>query len=159
MTRVFRWTFPLFLGVTALVVGGACYQTISIVPFWQKNISMFKNYGHWGIDYFPILSPFMTLLWVVILITGFNVRVPNKTILYAGHFLFLLIMVSTFVYFAPFLLTYMGHPQDNLSDQELTSKLNTWARWDVARQIVGLIFLGIFIYSYGQIKYATTKRR
>jgi hypothetical protein len=63
------------------------------------------------------------------------------------------------VYFAPFLLTYMGHPRDNLSDQELTSKLNTWARWDVARQIVGLIFLGIFIYSYGQIKYATTKRR
>jgi hypothetical protein len=150
MANIFRWTFLLFLVLMVLVAGGASYQTISIVPFWQKDISMFKNYGHWGIDYFPILSPLMTVLWLVLVVTGLKVRFPNKAILYVGHFLFLLIMVSTFTYFAPFLLTYMGHPQNNLSDQELAAMLNTWAKWDLARQIIGLITAAIFIYAYSK---------
>src|SRR5262245_31503709 len=107
MTKFFRWAFPSFLAIAALVVGGAWYQTISIVPFWQQHISMFKNYGHWGTSYFLILSPLMTVLWLVVLITGMRAKFSNRAILYTGHFLFLLIMVSTFVYFAPFLLTYM----------------------------------------------------
>ena len=116
MAKIFRWTLLAFIVVMALVAGGACYQSISIVPFWQKDISMFKNYGHWGIDYFPILSPLMTVLWLVTVATGFKVKLPNKAILYIGHFFFLLIMLSTFVYFAPFLLTDMGHSEINFSN-------------------------------------------
>ena len=157
-TKIFRWTFLPFLVVMALVAGGAWYQTISIVPFWQKDISMFKNYGHWGIDYFPILSPLMTVLWLVLVITGFKVTLPNKTIFYIGHFFFLSIMVSTFSYFAPFLLTNMGHPQNNLSDHELSSMLNTWARWDFVRQVIGLITLTIFIYTYRKAAVITSKK-
>ena len=154
--KIFRWTFLPFLLVLALVAGGACYQTISIVPFWQKDISMFKNYGHWGIDYFPILSPLMTVLWLVLVVTGFKVKIPNKRILYLGHFFFLLLMVSTFTYFAPFLLTYMGHPKDNVSDQQLASMLTTWATWDAVRQVIGLIPLSIFIYTYSKMGPVTT---
>jgi hypothetical protein len=156
MAKVFYWTFPVFLVVIALVVRGGCYQAISIVPFWLNDLSMFKNYGHWGINYFPILSLLMTVLWLIVLVTGFKARVPNKTLLYIAHFLFLLITVSTFTYFAPFLLTHMGHPQNNISDQQLAAMLNTWAKWDVVRQIVGLIFFAIFIYCYGKIEF--TKR-
>lgn len=159
MTKIFLRTFLPFLTVMALVAGGATYQTISIVPFWQQDISMFKNYGHWGINYFPILSPLMTVLWLVLVITGLNVKLPNKAILYVGHFFFLLIMISTFSYFAPFLLTYMGHPQNNLSDQELSSMLNTWARWDIVRQAIGFITMIIFIYSYRQAAVITSKNK
>lgn len=156
-TKIFRWTFLAFLVLMVLVAGGASYQAISIVPFWQKDISMFKNYGHWGINYFPILSPLMTVFWVVLVITGFKVKMPNKAILYVGHFLFLLIMVSTFTYFAPFLLTYMGHPKNDLSDQQLSSMLNTWARWDLVRQTIGLIAAAIFIYAYSKVGATTLK--
>lgn len=151
MTKIFRLTFLPFLVVMALVAGGAFYQTITIVPFWEKDISMFKNYGHWGINYFPILSPLMTVLWLVLVITGFKVRLPNKALLYVGHFLFLLLMGSTFIYFAPFLLTHMGHPQNNLSDSELAAMLRTWAKWDFVRQLFGLIPMSIFLYSYSKI--------
>ena len=150
-TKFFRWALLLLIVVMALVVGGACYQTFSIVPFWQQDISMFKNYGHWGIDYFPILSPLMTVLWLATVIIGFKVRLSEKKILYIGHFFFLIIMVTTFTYFAPFLLTYMGHPENTISDNELKTMLNTWAKWDILRQVVGLIPFTIFIYCYGNI--------
>jgi len=149
MTKIFRWTFPIFLVIMALVVGGAFYQTITIVPFWQRDISMFRNYGHWGINYFPILSPLMTVLWLVILVTGTKVKLPRKAFFYVGHFLFLLIMISTFAYFAPFLLTYMGHTEIKIPDNQLSAKLNTWAKWDYIRQLVGLIPFSIFISYYG----------
>lgn len=158
MTTIFRRTYLPFLMVMSLVVGGACYQAISIVPFWQKDISMFKNYGHWGIDYFPILSPLMTVLWLVLVITGWKLKMPNKKLLYVGHLFYLLVMGSTFVYFAPFLLTYMGHPQNTISDQELSSMLSTWARWDFIRQMIGLIPLTIFIYTYSKIGYVTSEK-
>ncbi|MBB1284254.1 hypothetical protein HRH25_07715 [Flavisolibacter sp. BT320] len=148
MNKIFRFTFLPFLMVMALVAGGAWYQAISIVPFWEKDISMFKNYGHWGIDYFPILSPLMTVLWLVLLVTGFKASIPNRKVLYIGHAIFLVVMGSTFIYFAPFLLTYMGHPQKGLSDGELSAMLTVWAKWDLIRQSIGLIPMAIFIYTY-----------
>ena len=157
MITIFRSVYLAFLIVMALVVGGASYQTISIVPFWQQDLSMFKNYGHWGIDYFPILSPLMGMLWLVLLITGFGVKFPNKTIFYIGHGFFVLLLTVTFAYFAPFLLTYMGNQHNNLTDQELTSRLHIWAKWDLIRQIVGLIPLAIFIYCYGNAKVAEAR--
>jgi len=156
--RIFRLSFLAFLIVLALVAGGAFYQAISIVPFWEKDLSMFKNYGHWGIDYFPLLSPLMTALWLILVISGIKVQLPQKRLLYLGHFFFLLMMGSTFAYFAPFLLTHMGHPQ-NISDGELDAQLQTWARWDLVRQIVGLIPLSIFIYMYGKSSAATTRMK
>ena len=156
---LFRWTFLPFLMVVALVAGGAFYQTISIVPFWLENISMFKNYGHWGINYFPILSPLMTVLWLVLVVTGFKVRFPNKVLFYVGSFIFLVMMISTFAYFAPLLLTHMGHPQSNLSDSELSSMLHTWAKWDLVRQVTGLIPLSIFIYTYSKMELVTSKNK
>jgi len=150
MSTIFRWALLALIVVMALVIGGAFYQTVSIVPFWQKDISMFRNYGHWGVPYFPILSPLMTVLWLVTLVTGFKVESRARTLLYIGHFFFLVIMVTTFSFFAPFLLTYMGHPENNISDQELSAMLNIWARWDFIRQVVGLIPFTIFIYCYGK---------
>ncbi len=150
IANIFRWTFFAFLIVMTLVVGGAWYQAVSIVPFWQEDIIMFKNYDHWGINYFPILSPLMTVLWLILVVTGFKVQMESKRILYIGHFFYLVVMLSTFIYFAPFLLTHMGHPV-NLSDVELSSQLETWAKWDLVRQTIGLIPLAIFFYSYGKI--------
>lgn len=159
MFKIFRSTFLPFLVVMMLVAGGACYQTISIVPFWQKDISMFRNYGHWGIDYFPILSPLMTALWLVLVVTGFKVQIPSRKLLYTAHILFLALMVSTFTYFAPFLLTNMGHPEKNISVTDLTEQLNTWALWDMIRQVIGVITLGIFLYIYGKSAQIDTKKK
>ncbi|HMU09453.1 MAG TPA: hypothetical protein PKC54_05560 [Ferruginibacter sp.] len=157
ITKIFRFTYLLFLLVMALVVGAACYQTISIAPYWKEDISLFRNYN-WGIHYFPILSPLMTVLWLVILITGFKIQMKNKALLYIAHVCFLLIMVSTFAYFAPFLLTYMGHPDMNIPEQELKAMLNTWMRRDLIRQVFGLVSLFLFIYCYGKVAVAVTKK-
>jgi hypothetical protein len=157
ITKIFRFTYPLFLLVMALVVGAACYQTISIAPYWKEDISLFRNYN-WGIHYFPILSPLMTVLWLVILVTGFKVKMQNKTILYIAHFFFLLIIAVTFAAFAPFLLTYMGHPEVNISEQELKAMLNSWIKWDSVRQVIGLISFFLFIYCYGKMVPAANEK-
>lgn len=156
-TKIFRLAYPAFLLVMALVVGAACYQTISVVPYWKEDISMFRNYN-WGIGYFPVLSPLMTVLWLVILISGFNVKMRNKVLLYMAHVCFLLIMVCTFAYFAPFLLTYMGHPETNIPEQELKTMLSTWVKWDFVRQVVGLVMLFLFIYCYGKNETVVIRR-
>ena len=155
MTKLFQASYFLFLVVMALVVGGACYQTMTVSPLWQQDVSTFRNYGHWGINYFPILSPLMTVLWIVILITGFRTKFPKKSLLWIGHLCFLIIMASTFIYFAPFLLNNMGKVDSSISDQQLLSMIQTWTKWDLIRQIFGLIPLAIFIYCYGNIKLAT----
>lgn len=102
-------TYLAFLIVTALVVGGATYQHISVTPYWVKDINMFRNYD-WGFGYFPILSPVMTVLWLGVFLLGFRQKFPAKNLLYVGHFLFILITLSTAFYFAPFLLNNMGNP-------------------------------------------------
>lgn len=119
---------------------------------------MFKNYGHWGINYFPILSSLITVLWLVLVITGFKVKLRNKAILYVGHFFFFLIMISTLVYFAPFLLPHMGHPQNNISDRDIASMLHTWAKWNFARQLMGLIPLTIFMHTYSKLGVVTANK-
>ncbi len=144
--------------VTALVVGGATYQAVSVVPYWQEDISLFRNY-QWGIDYFPILSPAMTVLWLATVITGWKVKFPQKRVFYLGHVFFLLIMVSTFSYFAPFLLTYMGHPEHKISDQELYSLLMTWIKLDVIRQSIGVIPLALYVYAYGKAQLTVTDKQ
>ena len=155
MTKIFRFAFPAFLTVLALVAGGATYQAISVVPYWQEDMSMFRNY-QWGIDYFPILSPVMTVLWVLTVITGWKVKFPQKRVFYVGHGFALLMIVSTFAYFAPFLLTYMGHPEHRISDQELYPMLQTWIKLDAIRQSIGVIPLALYVYAYGKSQLPAT---
>jgi len=147
VAKIFHWAFPLFLIVLALIIGGACYQTISIVPFWQKDILMFKNYGHWGMNYFPLLTPLMIVLWLMLVVTGFKMKLPGKRTLNLGHCLFLL-WLGTYAFFAPLLMNYMGHPEKNISETELSAMLATWAKWDLIRQIVGVVMLSVYIYAY-----------
>ncbi|MES2847995.1 MAG: hypothetical protein V4685_02980 [Bacteroidota bacterium] len=151
ITNIFRWVYLLFLIVLALVVGGACYQTVSINPYWLNDVAMFRNY-QWGIGYFPILSPLMTMLWLALLIMGFKIKLPNKKVLYTAHLFFLLIIISTFSWFAPFLLTYMGHPENSISNCELIPMIATWSKWDRIRQATGLVPLALFIYYYGKFQ-------
>jgi hypothetical protein len=157
MTKIFPFAFLAFMIVLALVAGGATYQAISVVPYWQQDLSMFRNY-QWGIDYFPILSPIMTVLWVLTVITGWKVKFPHKRVFYVGHFFALFMLVSTFAYFAPFLLTYMGHPEHTISDQELSPMLNTWIKLDAIRQSIGVIPLALYIYAYGKSQLAVTQQ-
>ncbi len=83
MTKIFPFVFQAFMIVMALVAGGATYQAVSVVPYWQEDISMFRNY-QWGIDYFPILSPIMTVLWILTVITGWKVKFPHKRVFTPG---------------------------------------------------------------------------
>jgi hypothetical protein len=158
MTTIFRFVFPAFLFMLALVAGGATYQAVSVVPYWQEDLSMFRNY-QWGIDYFPILSPIMTVLWLLTVISGWKVKFPHKSVFYIGHGFALLMLVSTFAYFAPFLLTYMGHPEKQISDQELYPMLRTWIKLDTIRQSIGLIPLALYIYAYGKAQLAVTEHK
>jgi hypothetical protein len=36
MTKIFQWSYLAFIIIMTLVVGGACYQAVSISPFWQS---------------------------------------------------------------------------------------------------------------------------
>ena len=157
MAKIFPFTFLAFMIALALVAGGATYQAVSVVPYWEEDISMFRNY-QWGIDYFPILSPIMTVLWVLTVITGWKVKFPQKRVFYIGHFFALLMLVSTFAYFAPFLLTYLVHPENKISDQELYPMLETWIKLDAIRQSIGVIPLALYIYAYGKSQLAITEQ-
>jgi hypothetical protein len=45
-------------------------------------------------------------------------------------------------------MNYMGHPEKNISETELSAMLATWAKWDLKRQIVGVVMLSVYIYAY-----------
>lgn len=148
MSNVFKFTYLAFLVSMALVVGGASYQTVSITPAWQEDFSLFNDYGHWGVGYFPILSPLMTVLWLALVIMGFRQQFPGKKLFYVGHLFILLIMGTTFLFFAPFLLDNMGKAVTGEAVEKVRAELDIWAKWDRIRQLVGLIPLAIYIYCY-----------
>ena len=84
---------------------------------------------------------------------------PHKRVLNIAHVLFLLTIIATAFYFVPFLATYMGRPDSSLNDIELAQKLDVWAKWDLIRQMIALIPLFLFIYSYGNIGFATINKK
>lgn len=157
MKKAYRVVFLIFLVLLALVSGGALFQSFSIIPYFQNDISLFRNAAFGGSNFFPIISPLMTLSWIVIVILGWKIQIENKKILNFGYILFLIIAIMTYSYFVPFLINNFGNSENVMSDAVLLDNLNTWASLDQIRQYVGVGVLAIFIYSYGNV-IAATKR-
>ena len=134
-------TLLLILGSISfiLVIGGATYEHLSIVPVWSSaapaSLAMFQ--GEYAIVpqrfWIPVHPITLTLL-VLSLIT--NWKTPARNYILPAIVGYAAILVITFIYFVPELLSITQSAFSPAVDAELTRRAKTW-------ELLSLIRLGV----------------
>jgi hypothetical protein len=157
---VFRISFLLLIPFLAMTEGGGMYQRLVNVPLWQTDMSLMKLFHQVG-PYFFIFSPIVLVLWITLVVSGWRYAGKAKTLLAVNHFLYLSIIISTALYFIPFLSKYVANAKAIPTNGDY-QQLQQWANYSLIRQIVGFSVIGIYTYIYGIISkenLTTTRKR
>ncbi len=130
-----------------IVIGGAVYEHMSVVPAWSAappaSLSMFQ--GKYGLHpelFWMIIHPVNLLLFAVVLLLYWkSPRRKNILTVFAGY---VLILVITFVYFVPELVSITKTPYTESVVEGLVRRASKWEVLALVRLMV-LIFLSIIL--------------
>src|SRR5688572_16968086 len=142
--KIFRTALFLLLPFLAMTEGGAMYQRLVNVPLWISDMNLMKQFNGVGF-YFLYFTPPVLVLWLTMVISGRKYSGTGKTLLQINHILYFVIIISTALYFIPFLGRYVGNSEAQITSEDVT-QLKTWATFSMIRQVAG--FLVIIIYAY-----------
>jgi hypothetical protein len=154
--RTFRTTLFLLIPFLAMTEGGAMYQRLVNVPLWIHDMNMLKQFNGIGL-YFFCFTPSVLLLWVVMVISGRNYQGRYKPFLLLNHFFYFTIILSTAVYFVPFLGKYAGNTEIVIGASDVEA-LKSWAVFSMIRQTLGFIVILIYAYMLGVINREIVKK-
>lgn len=128
--------------VFILMVGGATYEHIAVVPKWSAappaSLAMFQgDYGLQAEFFWMAIHPVAILLLVIALVLHWKTskRKPILTVLIA----YVVILIVTSIYFVPELMSIIGSPYQDTVDDSLLERASLWE----ALSLVRLVFLFI----------------
>ena len=132
------------------VLGGAVYEHIAVVPQWSaappRSLSMWQ--GEYGLDpayFWMAIHPVTLLLLVGSLIANWkNSRRKPILIVLGSYFL---ILVITFIYFVPELLSIIQTPYQDTVDENLISRSSQWEMLSIIRMLVLAVLCYILLSS------------
>lgn len=142
--KTFRTSLFLLIPFLAMTEGGAMYQRLVNVPFWISNMNLMKQFYGVGF-YFFYFTPPVLILWLTMVISGRKYNRKGKTLLGINHILYFAIILSTALYFIPFLGKYVGNSKAVITSNDV-EQLKTWAIFSMIRQVLGFIVIGIYAY-------------
>jgi hypothetical protein len=130
-----------------IVIGGAVYEHLNMVPTWSAappaSLSMFQ--GKYGLNpelFWKLVHPVNLLLFIITLIVHWRSdRRKNILIVLTSY---ALILVITFMYFVPELLSITKTVFSDTVDADLTRRAGLWEKLSIARLLV-LIVLSIIL--------------
>jgi hypothetical protein len=128
-----------------IIVGAATYEHLAVIPQWSaappSSFSLFNGKYPLRAQYFWIpVHPVTVLLMAGALITNWkNSRKKNILTVFIGY---LAILVITYVYFVPQLMTFMETPYQDTVDEALLAKASMWETLSLIRLVV------LFVLSY-----------
>lgn len=132
----------------AIVIGGAVYEHIAVVPQWSAapphSLSMFQ--GKYGLNPTPFwmyIHP-VTLVLFAISIALFR-NTASRPHLLISSIGYVIILVITFSFFVPELITITGATYAEHADAVLTQRAGLWETLSLVRLSV-LIFLAIVLF-------------
>jgi hypothetical protein len=93
--------------------GGAMYQRLVNVPLWISEMDPMKQFHGVGF-YFFYFTPPVLILWLTMVISGWKYVGKGKTLLHINHIFYFAIILSTALYFIPFLELSIKKQVNNL---------------------------------------------
>lgn len=143
----------------SVILGAAVYEHVAVWPnaFSSLPASLTMFQGNTSLNSAPFwmsIHPVTLVLLVIALILSWKTE-RKKHVLYT-LVVYALVLVSTFTWFVPELLSLINAPYSNTVDESLTSR---GSRWEVLSLIRGVILFGVAIFLYlGLTKPASTQR-
>ena len=147
--NTFRISLFLLIPFLAMTEGGAMYQRLVNVPLWISDMTLMRQFQNVGF-YFFYFTPPVLILWLIMVISGRKYNGNGKFLLVFNHILYLAIILSTALYFIPFLGKYIGNSQAIITSNDV-EHLKTWATFSMIRQVLGFIVIAIYAYLLGII--------
>lgn len=153
--KTFKISLMLLIPLLAMTEGGAMYQRQVIIPLWIDDMSLMKEFHH--VDfYFLRFTPPVVAIWLIMVMAGSNYNGKLKMLLRINHFIYLTIIVSTGLYFIPFLDKYVSNSEAVINRHGL-EQLKTWAAFSLIRQVSGFIVIAIYVYILSEINLEINK--
>ncbi len=145
-------TFVYILGCISfiIVVGGATYEHLAIVPVWASavpaSLSMFQGDFPIAAQRFWIPAhPISLLLLTASLILNWKSKRRNAIL--AGLVGYLAVLIITFVYFVPELMAITRSTYSPGVDNVLTQRAGTWESLSLMR--LGFLYAMAVIFLFG----------
>jgi hypothetical protein len=135
---------------TVTIIGGAVYEHLTVVPQWAAappaSLSMFQGkYGLNTAPFWKMIHPVSLLLMVAALIANWKTA-RRKYILIpiAGY---VLVLIITFVYFVPELLSIIQTPYQDAVDKGLVERAGRWEALSLVRLAFLIPMFGVLLLS------------
>jgi hypothetical protein len=139
--KLFIWLFVIVLGIE---LGAGLYETLVVLPTWTPDplasylhSTEFPQYAITaGPRFWMFQTPFLGLVSLVTIVTGLRTEPEHRIwrMLGAGSALF--VVVATFVWFVPNLLSLIGEGVTKMSAEQASSLTTTWTRLNWVRVAV-----------------------
>ena len=130
-----------------IVIGGAVYEHISVVPQWAAappvSLAMFQ--GKYALDpapFWQFIHPITLILLIISLVLNWKTD-RRKNILYV-LIPYVMILGITAIYFVPELLAITTTMFAEIADSELTQRAKKWEMLSIIRLVV-LMAMAIFL--------------
>lgn len=128
--------------VFIIMVGGATYEHIAVVPNWSSgppaSLSIFQGPHGLHAEYFWMaIHPIAILLLVISLVLNWRTLRKKAIIAVLGGYVLILIITS--IYFVPELIAIIHSPYQDTVDQALLERASLWETLSLVRLIFLLI--------------------
>jgi hypothetical protein len=147
--KQFRISLFLLMPFLAMTEGGAMYQRLVNVPLWISDMNLMKQFHGVGLYFFSFTPPVL-FLWLTMVVSGRKYKGKGRTLLFINHFFYFAIILSTALYFIPFLARYVGNRETVITYTDV-EQLKAWATFSMIRQVLGFIVLAIYAYMLGVV--------
>lgn len=122
-----------------MIVGAGAYEHLAMVPRWSAapplSLSMFQ--GTYGLDSAPFwmsIHPVTILLIITALVL--NRKTPRQKNILSALGIYVVVLITTFTYFVPELLSIINTPYDASVDKDLQSRAAMWEKLSIVRLVI-----------------------
>ncbi|PYS87490.1 MAG: hypothetical protein DMF62_12340 [Acidobacteria bacterium] len=119
-----------------IMIGGATYEHTSVVPIWASappaSLSMFQgNYPLSAWNFWIPIHPINVILLLTSLIVNWGTARRKFILMTIGGYF--LVLVVTFIYFVPELMSIIQSSYSTVIDPELTRRAKNWELFSLVR--------------------------
>lgn len=119
-----------------VVIGGAAYEHLAVVPVWASavpaSLSMFQgDYALAATRFWIPVHPVTLALLAAALILNWRTR--RRAYIIGGLAGYIAVLLTTFIYFVPELVSITGSPFGATVDAELTHRARAWESLSLVR--------------------------
>ena len=139
ITRIILWLWVIFAG---LLIGGAIYETLVILPLWggapPESVKSWP-YGIVQVKFFGWVTPAFGGLSLLMLVFSSKISAAARKWALAAGAAGVIVVIWTFLFFVPILQITQANRGAGLSGEEITTLVNQWANWNYLRMAL-LVF-------------------